>query len=203
MDDLPMNRTRAQRLARWLKTEHGDKMQAALAGTPFNIDIACGICCKETGLYLLDFIEALSPAEALARCVFDASGDAGGTSRSAFPKNTAEFRARYDEPFADMLVAEANKTRALRGLGPRPWVYKGYGLFQYDLQHVVVDEAFFRERQWANFDACLARLMSELMKKFAIKRDVWKAVQAYNGSGRRAEVYRSHVEQLTEFCAGA
>lgn len=203
MEDLPMTRSRAQRLARWLKTEHGDEMRQALEGTPFNIDIACGICCKETGIFLLDFIEKLSPAEALARCVFDASGDATGTSRSAFPKNTAAFRERYDAGFADMLVEEANKTRAVRGMGPRPWVYKGYGLFQYDLQHVEADEAFFREKQWAQFDACLARLMSELMKKFAIKRDVWKAVQAYNGSGRRAEIYRSHVEQLTEFCASA
>jgi hypothetical protein len=29
---------------------------------------------------------------------------------------------------------EANDTRKLRGFGPQHWVYKGYGLFQYDLQ---------------------------------------------------------------------
>ena len=203
MNDLPMTRTRAQHLARWLKDEHGTEMLASLADTPFSIDIACAICCKETGIYLVDFIDNMDAASALARCVFDASGDAAGTSRNAFPKNTAAFRAAYEPAFADMLVAEANKTRSLRGLAPASWVYKGYGLFQYDLQHVRTDVDFFRGKRWAQFDACLERLVSELMKKFKAKGDVWEAVQAYNGSGPRAVVYRSHVEQLTEFCAGA
>ena len=203
MDDLPMTRTRAQRLARWLKANHGDEMRAALADTPFSVDIACAICCKETGIYLVEFIDNMDDADALARCVFDASGDAPETSRNPFPANTAAFRERYDEEFAEMLIAEANKTRSLRGLAPQSWVYKGYGLFQYDLQHVGSDEAFFRQRKWARFDECLARLVSELTRKFAAKHDVWDAVQAYNGSGQRSLIYRSHVQQLTEFCADA
>lgn len=199
MNDLPMSRARAQHLARWLKSEHGPKILAALANTPFSIDIACAICCKETGIYLVDFIDKMSSADALARCVFDASGDAAGTSRSAFPKNTAAFRAEYDDAFADILVSEANKTRLVRGLPPQTWVYKGYGLFQYDLQHVRADTDFFREKKWGVFEEGLQRLVSELMKKFKAKGDVWQAIQAYNGSGPRAVIYRSHVEQLSVF----
>lgn len=203
MNDLPMTRARAQHLTRWLKQRYGTAMQAALGATPFSVDIACAICCQETGLYLVDFIDAMDEDMALARCVFDASGDADGTSRRAFPRTTAAFRAVYDADFADMLVAEANKTRSLRGLPPRDWVYKGYGLFQYDLQHVRKDEAFFRDRQWGSFDACLERLVRELGSKYAATGDVWDAVQAYNGSGPRSVIYRSHVQQLVEFCASA
>jgi hypothetical protein len=106
MNDLPMTRTRAQHLARWLKSNYGSEILAALESTPFSIDIAYGICCKETGLYLVDFIDEMSAADALARCVFDASGDAAGTRRNAFPKNTAAFRAAFDGAFADMLVSD-------------------------------------------------------------------------------------------------
>ena len=33
----------------------------------------------------------------------------------------------------------------LRGFRPQRQVYKGYGLFQYDLQHVIRDRAFSRK----------------------------------------------------------
>jgi hypothetical protein len=48
------------------------------------------------------------------------------------------------------------------GYSRKNWVYKGYCLFQYDLQFVRVDPDFFFERQWYRFDACLERLMREL-----------------------------------------
>ena len=80
------------------------------------------------------------------RAIGDASGDFPNTSRSAFPKDTPTFRAAFGDAFADMLIAEANASRALRNMGPKTWVYKGYGIFQYDLQHVHADKAFFRER---------------------------------------------------------
>ena len=107
----------------------------------------------------LGFIDrGLSPADVLGRAIGDASGDVPGTTRSAFPKDTAAFRGAFGDAFADMLVAEANATRRLRDFGPKTWVYKGYGLFQYDLQHIRGDEAFFREKQWYALDACLAQL---------------------------------------------
>jgi hypothetical protein len=201
MDDLPMTRDDARRLADKLKTAFGERMRDALAGTHFSVEIACAIACKETGLYLLPFLKRMSMDEALARCVFDASGDAAGTSRGAFPKNTAAFRERYGDALTDMLIAEANLTRNARGMKDAPWVYKGYGLFQYDLQNIVDDEAFFRDRLWCSFDECLDRLVQELQDKYRLKKDVHAAIQAYNGSGSKAVVYVSQVEQLAEFIA--
>lgn len=201
--DLPMGRDRAQQLARWLKINYGRQIDVAVADTPFSTAIACAIACKETGIYLLDFIQNMAADDAIARCVFDASGDAAGTSRRPFPRNTAAFRSVYGDDFAAMLIKEANKSRSLRGLDAAQWVYKGYGLFQYDLQHVRADEAFFRDKRWFKFDECLARLISELTEKFKKKGDVMSAIQAYNGSGPKSVVYRSHVEQLIRFCEEA
>jgi hypothetical protein len=198
--DLPMTKARAQQLASALKENFGQRMEAALADTPFPVALAYAIACKETGPFLVEFMENMEPPEALARCVFDASGDAKGTSRKAFPIDTAAFRSKYGDDFTEMLIEEANKSRSLRGLDGARWVYKGYGLFQYDLQHVRKDEAFFRQRLWGEFDECLQRLVVELQRKFAATGDVLAAVQAYNGSGPKAVIYRSHVEQLMLFC---
>lgn len=199
MTELPMTKAQAQSLVRWLKDHYGDRMTAALDGTAFDIDVACAIACQETGPYLLQFVHNMSPDEALARCVFDASGDYPGTHRSAFPVNTAAFRTAYGDEFTDMLIDEANQTRSLRGFSDAHWVYKGYGLFQYDLQNVRHDDDFFRERQWYDFDECLLRLQTELLEKYDATHDVMKAIRAYNGSGDAATVYMTHVAQFIEF----
>ena len=89
--DLPLSRTQARKMCLWLKGHYGPQISAALAEGPFDLDTACAIVCQETGIYLIDFIDRMSPAEALARCVFDASGDADGTSRGAFSQTTAVF----------------------------------------------------------------------------------------------------------------
>jgi hypothetical protein len=199
---LPITDARAQQLARWLKRDHGDELATALQGTPFSVDVACAICCQETGGNLLDFLDAMPADVALARCVFDASGDADAP-RSAFPRNTAEFRARYDaeDPgFADMLVSEANKSRSLRGLDSKPWIYKAYGLFQYDLQHVVEDEAFFREKRWRDFGECAQRLSQELRAKLQATNDRDQAIRAYNGSGPAAQAYLANVLHYIGVC---
>ncbi|TFY99111.1 hypothetical protein [Ramlibacter humi] len=198
--DLPIGRTAAQRICAWIKGTWREPIEAALQGTPFDIDLACAIACKETGVHVFQFLGSLSDDDILARCVFDASGDAAGTSRSAFPRNTAAFRSRYGDAFTEMLIEEANRTRLIRGLDAASWVYKGYGLFQYDLQHVVEDEAFFRGRRWYDFDACLDKLVSELQRKYDDAHgDLRDAVRRYNGSGPKAELYATHVMQYLEF----
>jgi hypothetical protein len=136
------------------------------------------------------------------RTVFDASGDYPGTSRGAFPVNTAAFRARYGNDFTAMLIEEANKTRRLQNYGDAQWVYKGYGLFQYDLQSVLDDESFFREKKWYNFDECLAKAVFELDAKLQQEGgDLWEAIRAYNGKGAAARAYRDNVKVFTSYCA--
>ncbi len=139
---LPITKDEAQKAAQWMKSNFKDSMNKAVAGTPFTIDHICGIGCQETAFLWLSWIDKLTPDEVLGRCVGDASGDFPNTQRNAFPKNTAAFIARYDKTFAQMLIDEANKTRKLRGMSARDWVYKGYGIYQYDLQNVIDDENF-------------------------------------------------------------
>lgn len=195
---LPLTEAEARRATRWLMTNFGAELRRATEGSPVDPALLCGIAAKETGSLWLAFADrGVDPSVILGRAIGDASGDVPNTTRSAFPRDTAAFRAAFGDAFADMLIAEANASRALRNLGPRDWVYKGYGIFQYDLQHVDEDEAFFRERQWYRFDACLERVMRELRRKIERTGELWAAVKAYNGSGPRAEEYRDHVRVLT------
>lgn len=198
---LPITRQQAERATKWLKTNFGDAIKQAVRNTPFSVDIVCGIACQETAYFWLNVINQLPVAEVLARCVLDASGDAPESSRSAFPRNTGAFRERFGNEFTEILITEANKTRALRGFGPQEWVYKGYGIFQYDLQYVLEDERFFRDKQWYQFEECLKRLTRELQAKFARHNDIWRAVKAYNGAGDRATEYANNVMQFAEYCA--
>ena len=97
-----------------------------------------------------------------------------------------------------MLVEEANATRALRGLRAKDWVYKGYGIFQYDLQFVTQDESYFRFRQWHDFQACVNRAIKELTSIYGRNGGkLWEAVRAYNGAGQAARNYRDNVKEFT------
>jgi hypothetical protein len=198
---LPISREQTHTVARWMKSNFGGEIQGAVASTPFSLDIVCAIACQETAYVWIHFLDRLSTDRILERCVFDASGDFPGTRRNPFPRNTAAFRQRYGDQFTQMLIDEANETRALRGFGPKDWVYKGYGIYQYDLQHVTDNEAFFRQKQWYQHDRCLAMLMRELREKYAAQQDLWKAIRAYNGSGPSATDYANNVIQFAHYCA--
>lgn len=194
----PLNEGQARKATRWLIDNFGEPLRRAVEGTPFSVELLCGIACQETAFLWLPLIDrGLSASDVLARCIGDASGDAPDSSRSAFPRDTETFRLKYGDEFTELLVAEANVTRKLRGMGPKPWLYKGYGIFQYDLQFVKVDESFFRERQWHELEACLERVVSELAVKFRRTSELWAAVKAYNGAGARAEEYKENVRVFT------
>jgi len=200
---LPLTRSQVLKGAAWLSANFTAETQTAIAGSPVTLPLVQAIACKETHNIWLPRIDSHPAGDLLGFCVGDASGDFPGTSRSAFPTNTAAFRAKYGPAFTDMLIAEANKARALRGLPAAAWVYKGYGIFQYDLQHVAADEAFFRERKWYDFEACAEKLVLELSRTFkASAGDVRGAVRRYNGSGPRAEEYADVVMQFLAWCEG-
>lgn len=199
---LPLSKAQAIRCAQWMMDHFGDKIRAAVAGKPYEAKHITAIVCQETAYKWLKWTENLTPAQIVERCVFDASGDFPGTSRGAFPKTTAAFLARYGQGFTDLLIEEANKTRRLQGWDDKPWVYKGYGIFQYDLQHVTTDQAFFENRGWYSFGACLERCCRELDRKLAATGDdLWKAIKAYNGSGPAAAQYQANVRAFTDYCA--
>lgn len=200
---LPLKRAQVLKGSAWLAANFSADIQAAIAGTPITLPLVQAIACKETHNIWLRRIDTHDPAALLALCVGDASGDSPGTSRGAFPRNTAAFREKYGAPFTDMLIAEANHARALRGLPPAAWVYKGYGIFQYDLQHVEKDEPFFRQRQWYQIGPCAIRMANVLARCFkAADGDTREAVRRYNGTGPKAEEYADHVMRFFAWCQG-
>ena len=191
--NLPLSHAKCLLTADWMELHYSAQCEAATQGTPFTKETLYAIACQETAIYFYDWTKDNTPDEVLGRCVFDASGDVSGT-RNAFPKNTAAFIEKYGQEIANMLIEEANKTRAMRGFGPKQWVYAGYGLFQYDIQAIVTDEAFFLQKQWYQMDHCLEKVMIELKSKWAAHpNDLFNTIRAYNGSGPRAENYANNV----------
>ena len=199
---LPMRKKSAERAATWLMQNFGKEMRAAVQGKAYKVEHLCAIACKETAYKWLKWISQYPAQTIVERAVFDASGDSPDTTRNAFPNNAAQFRGKYGDTFTAMLIEEANKTRRMQKWSDRPWVYKGYGLFQYDLQHVEVDRDFFENRRWYSFDNCLKKCIGELDTKLrATNGDLWEAIRKYNGSGTKARQYREDVRALTAVCA--
>lgn len=199
---LPISKKAALAATQWLLTNFEKEMRAGVKGKPYKLKHVCAIACQETAYKWVPWIDKLPVATIVERAVYDGSGDYPGTSRSAFPVDTAAFRAKMGDAFADMLIEEANKTRRLQGWSDKPWVYKGYGLFQYDLQYVVKDRAWFEQRKWYDFQACMDKLTFELDRKLSDQNgDLWEAIRAYNGSGTKAEAYREKVRTFTAWAA--
>ena len=198
---LPITRDQAHKAATWMKQNFWHEMEAGVSSTVFTIDHVCAIACQETAYLWVNWIDTMKVADVLSLCIGDASGDYPGTVRHAFPVNTAAFRDKYGDTFTKMLIDEANLSRAVRGYSPREWVYKGYGIYQYDLQHVLTDEAFFRQKKWHAYPECLLHLMRELKQKYAVYQDLWKTFKAYNGSGQAATNYANNVTIFTQYCS--
>ena len=200
----PLRAEQAAAVKRWFRQHFAAEVDAAIAGVAgLDSDLVCAIAAKESAVYWVGKIGQIAPAAILGYCVFDASGDAAGTHRDAFPRNQAALRADpVHGAITDMLIEEANKSRAaLRGYKPAHYLYKGYGVFQNDLQNIRVDPSFFHERRWYHVEECLARLVAELRCKLqASGGDVRSAVRLYNGGGSRTEQYAADVLQLWEWC---
>lgn len=201
--DLPLSHDQCLKATNWLKSNFGAKMLHAVKDTPFTVDVICAIACQETAYAWIHFVDKLTPDIILARCVYDASGDVENTYRNAFPKNKADFLTKYSEEFTHELITEANLTRAMRNLQPAEILYKGYGIFQYDLQFILTDPNFFIHKLWYQFDNCLSRLMIELNRKYQKHGEVWLTIQRYNGRGIASENYRNNVKQFTDWIKAA
>ena len=121
--ELPISLNSARKAANWLMTHFGGSIRAASGGTPFDPALICGIACQETAYFWLPLItkagSTITADEVIARCVLDASGDAAGASRSAFPRNTAAFYAKYDRALGDMLVSKRTRRVPSAAWDPR------------------------------------------------------------------------------------
>lgn len=201
-DSLPISKSAALICTRWLMDNFGTELRAAVQGKPYGLKHLCAIVCQETAYKWIKWISMYNPQTIVERCVFDASGDYPGTTRNPFPRDTAAFRAKYGNAFTAMLIEEANITRRMQGYSDKNWVYKGYGIFQYDLQYVETDTAFFKNKSWYKFTNCLDHACKELDTKYAASnRNLWLAIQRYNGSGPDAEKYMRNVKVFANYCA--
>jgi hypothetical protein len=211
--ELPISKDAALAATEWLKGNFGGKLATAAAPTAFTDNHLCGIVCQESAYRWLGWRKKQSVDDILAACVLDGSGDAPGTSRRAFPRNTAEFGAEYGNDFTNMLIAEGNKMRAIMGWSKVNWLYKGYGIFQFDLQFVTSPKYrdYFENRRWHDFDRCLALVIEELegtwtrvQQKFpsvGTAEQIRLAIKGYNGSGAAAEAYSHNVVYYSEVAA--
>ena len=145
----------------WFKSQFQPQIEAAIAGTPFSVDMITAVACQETGgIWPRLRRQGLPTARILELCVgdtIDASPTGGG--RRAFPQNKAELlkAPQGDRMFAiarQGLVDMAAYIPDYRGAAARPDKFcHGFGIFQLDLQFFKTDPDYFLSRRYADFDA--------------------------------------------------
>jgi len=151
---------------RWFKTNFQDKINAAIAGTPFTLDLMTAVACQETGeVWPILRKTDLSLDRILELCVGDTID---APNRSAFPQNKAALLAvnRGQEMFdiaRQGLVDMAHFIDSYKGAASNPNKFcHGYGMFQFDLQFFKTEPDYFLEKRYAKFDETLGKALSEL-----------------------------------------
>ncbi|MGJ5175919.1 SH3 domain-containing protein [Bradyrhizobium oligotrophicum] len=156
----------------WFKRQFRTQTQAALAGTPFDLDMIVAIACQETGyIWAVLRKKELSLDRVLALCVGDTIDFRGpGKGRQAFPRNKEALVA---EPNGQAMFDIARK--ALEDMAAFIPGYKdavanpkkfchGFGVFQRDLQFFKVDPDYFLQRRYETFADTLAQCLGELRR---------------------------------------
>lgn len=152
---------------RWFKQNFHAKIQPALQGTPFTLDLLTALACQETGeVWPILRKQPLSVERILELCVGDTLDSDRG--RRAFPKTKAELVAhpKGQEMFAlarQALVDMSQFVQSYRGAASRAHKFcHGFGIFQFDLQFFKTEPDYFLEKRYANFDVCLQKAIGEL-----------------------------------------
>jgi hypothetical protein len=156
----------------WFKSQFSGDITAALAGTPFDIDMVTAIACQETG-YIWQRLrrKGLGVDRILELCVGDTID-----SRSVFPRSKAELlTAPGGQEMFDIaraaLVDMAAQIPGYSAMVGRPNKFcHGYGIFQYDIQFFKSDPQYFLERRYTRFDASLGKCVQELKNALAALR---------------------------------
>jgi len=150
---------------RWFKQQFHEKINAAVAGTPFSLDFMTALACQETGeIWPILRKKDLSVDRILELCVGDTID-----GRSAFPKSKAELVAvpngqkMFDIARA-ALVDMAQFIPSYKGVAAKPDKFcHGFGIFQYDIQFFKKeDPEYFLQRSYTKFDASLGKALDEL-----------------------------------------
>lgn len=159
----------------WFKNNFSAAIQAAVKGTPFDLDMLAAVACQETG-YIWQVLRKkdMTVERILELCVGDTID-----ARSVFPRSKAELVAQPDgQKMFDIaraaLVDMAKFVPGYDGMVAKPDKFcHGYGLFQYDIQYFKTDPAYFLERRYTRLDQTLGKCVSEL--KESLKTLKWTA----------------------------
>jgi len=152
----------------WFKRNFGDKIAAATQGTPISVDLVTAIAVQETGYIWPALIRHHNGdvAAVLEGCVGDTLD---APNRNAFPVNRAALEAEdYGERMFDIAraalagLAEVNDDYRRVYENNEDKFCRGYGILQYDLQHIRTDPGYFLGREWVDFDICLEKCLREL-----------------------------------------
>jgi hypothetical protein len=189
---------------RWLLDNYGQVLGAKVAGTKVPLSLACAIACQESAYTWFDrrvFKQGRTPAQMMRLLVLD-----NVSPRGAFPRDTSTFhRDRRFSDLAPALVEISDASRRARGYTATGNLLYGYGLFQYDLQNIQTDAAFWRDTApgasvaglWGDVGACADRFVTEMNGKLARHPgDLKAAISAYNGSGANARAYGEIVSKF-------
>ncbi len=152
---------------RWFKQNFQARIQPALQGTAFTLDLLTALACQETGeVWPILRKQSLSIERILELCVGDTLDSDRG--RRAFPKTKAELVAhpQGQEMFTlarQALVDMSQFVQSYRGAASRASKFcHGFGIFQFDLQFFKNEPDYFLQKRYADFDACLQKAIGEL-----------------------------------------
>lgn len=142
---------------RWFKENFHAKIEPALQGTPFTLDLMTALACQESGEVWPILRKKNLPLERILElCVGDTLD-----GRSAFPTSRAELlaHAKGEQMFGlarQALIEMAEFVPSYRGMAKMKNKYcHGFGIFQFDIQHFRREPEYFLEKHYANFDHCL------------------------------------------------
>jgi hypothetical protein len=157
----------------WFKEQFAAQIVPALRDTPFTVDFLTAIACQETGHIWSSLRRTpLTVDEILATCVGDVI-DAPG--RKAFPVSKAALFAERDGAAMFTIARRAlelmsGRVGGFKKAAAQPHKFcRGFGIFQFDLQHFRVDPGYFLEQRYLSFAACLEKALVELQA--ALKRN--------------------------------
>ncbi len=150
----------------WFKNQFGAQIEAAVAGTPFSLDLLTAIAYQESSEIWGSIFDRLPVSEVLKVCVGDTLD---APARSAFPKNKAALLARQNGSAMFTIARQALVDIGQYNSGYASVAHMnadkfchGYGIFQYDLQFFKDDPDFFLQKRWYDFDQCLIKVVAEL-----------------------------------------
>jgi hypothetical protein len=157
---------------RWFKQQFRARIEPALTGVPFDLDMIVAIACQETGeIWPVLRKKGLPLDRIVALCVGDTIDyKARNQGRQAFPRNKEALVA---EPNGQLMFDIAR--RALEDMAAYIPGYQGavanpnkfchgFGVFQRDLQFFKEDPDYFLERRYESFANSLTHCLGELRR---------------------------------------